>query len=251
MITLRMLGIAVAVLLGMPVGLSLAHHAIGHMNVPGGELVNAGLEAAATVTDIVLLDTFTTYDRVAVHNAPEQLVEGHTVFVTLDTLLVPNITNWTADIAGSVSCQANTDIEGQNFLGLPIIPRRINEAHLECSVRGIVFVTPDPFYNSSNTQQTSSMDPTGIEIPFVAPNGVRGVMREYSYTVLTQQADGAMRSATWYAWAVPIIDPWMHADGTMKTWYCPIPVARMIEMDVTHFTGWVSDDGSPPRFTMH
>ncbi|HET6404548.1 MAG TPA: hypothetical protein VFH78_07865 [Candidatus Thermoplasmatota archaeon] len=246
-----MLGIAVAILVGLPIGLGLADHAIGHFAVPGGELVNAGLEAAATVTDIVLLDTFTTYDRVAVHNAPEQLVEGHTVFVTLDTLLLPNITNWTADIVGNVECATHVNGEGSFFAGLPIIPRRINEAHVECKAAGIVFVTPDPFYNSSQSY-SSPMEPTGVEIPFVAPNGVRGVATEYSYNVVRVDPWTLQQtSTTWYAWSVPLLEPWTHVDGSTKRWYCPIPVARIHEMDVTHFTGWVQDTPPHDLFAMN
>ena len=248
MITLRMLWIALAIVVGLPIGFGLADHAIGHYTVPGGEVVNAGLDAAATVTDIVLVETVTTYDRLAVHNWPEQLVEGHTVFVTLDIPVVPNITNWTADIAGDIECKTHTDIEGYYFLGLPIIPSRINEAHAECHVAGIVFVTPDPFYNSSHTSG-SSMRLTGLEYPFQAPNGQRGIAREYAYEVVTvDPITFAQTQATWYAWGVPILEPWTHTDGSTKRWYCPIPVARIDEMGVDHFTGWVTD--GPPDLDM-
>ena len=246
MVTLRMLWIAVALVVGLPMGIGLADHIPGHVAVPGGEVVNAGLEAAATVKDIVLLDTFTTYDRIMPTDWPEQLVEGHTVFVTLDTLLVPNISTWTADIIGSIECSTHTDVEGDYFLGFPIIPRRINEAHAECEAGGVVFVTPDPFYNSSQQSSYSTqMDPTGKEIPFVAPNGVRGVATEYVYDVITTDPwTGQQTSTTWYAWSVPILEPWTHVDGGTKSWFCPIPVARIHEMDVTHFTGWVTE--TPP-----
>lgn len=247
MVTLRMLGIASALLVAIPVGVGLADHTPDHVLVQGGEVANAGLHAAGTVTDVVLLDTFTTYDREFVSDWPEQLVEGHTVFVTLETRLVPNVTNWTADIVGNVDCETHVSGEGSFFGNLPIIPRRINEAHAECEAHGVVFVTPDPFYNSSQQSSYSTqMEPTGEEIPFVAPNGIAGVATEYSYEVI--QVDpwtGQQTSATWYAWSVPIIEPWTHTDGSTKTWFCPIPVARIYEMDVTHFTGWVTD--TPPE----
>lgn len=248
MITLRMLWIAAAIVVGLPIGFGLADHAIGHFEVPGGEVVNGGLEAAAEVTDIVLLDTFTTYDRVAVHNWPEQLVEGHTVFVTLDIPIVPNVTNWTANIIGDISCATYTDVEGHYFMGLPIIPSRINQAHAECQAGGLVFVTPDPFYNSSNTYG-GSFHLTGFEYPFTAPNGQSGVAKEYAYDVVeTDPWTFQQKQSTWYAWSVPVLEPWTHTDGSTKQWYCPIPVKRIDEMGVDHFTGWVGD--SPPDLTM-
>lgn len=240
MVTLRMLWIAVAIVVGLPTGIGLAHHAIGHVQVPGGEIVNGGLEAAATVTDIVLVDAIQTYDRVAVHNWPEQLVEGHTVFVTLDIPLVPNMTNWTADIIGDIECKTNTRTSGYFFQGLPV-PRRIDEAHAECRAAGRVFVTPDPFYDSNHTYG-GQWRLTGVEIPFTAPDGQPGVMREYSYPVVqTDLVTLEQRESTWYAWEVPILEPWLHADGSEKRWYCPIPVARIDEMGVSHFTGWVGE----------
>lgn len=248
MITLRMLWIAVAIVAGLPIGLGLADHAIGHFEVPGGEIVNGGLDAAATVTDIVLLEPIVTYDRVAVHNWPEQLVEGHTVFVTADIPVIPNISNWTADIAGDIRCETHTEAEGSFFQGLPIIPRRINEAHAECHAAGMVFVTPDPFYNSSNTYG-GSMRLTGLEYPFTAPSGQSGVAKEYAYDVVqTDPWTLEQLQTTWYAWSVPILDPWTHTDGSTKRWFCPIPVARIDEMGVDHFTGWVTD--TPPDLTM-
>lgn len=255
MVTLRMLAIAAALLVGLPLGWGLADHSIDHVVVQGGEVANVAIGTAAEVTDIVLLDTFVQYDRIVVHNAPEQLVEGHTVFLTLDTQLVPNVTNWTVDIIGSVECDAHVNGEGSFFQGLPIIPRRINDAYVECNIMGTVFVTPDPFYDSNDTTSSSSSsstspEPTGDEIPFVAPNGVRGVAREYSYFWIVEDAAGVQTATQRYAWSVPIIEPWVHTDGSVKRWYCPLPVPRLQEMGLSHFSAYVAESPDDLVFAM-
>lgn len=234
MVTLRMLAIASALLVSLPVGFALADHAIGHTTVPGGEVVRGTLEAYAEVTDIVLADLPQAYDRAVVHNAPEQLVEGHTVFVTWDIKLVPNVTNWTADIAGDVSCAANTSTSGPQVLGLPF-PNRVDRARLECQAGGVIFVTPDPFYDSSNTYQQSSMQPTGSLVPYTTPDGQRGHATEYVYDLIAVDWLGEATVQTLYAWSVPLMEPWMHADGRTKSWYCPLPGERLQEMGIATF----------------
>lgn len=240
MITLRMLWIAVAILVGLPLGFGLADHAIGHITVPGGEVVSLAGHTAATVTDIILADPPQTYKRAAVHNWPEQLVEGHTVYVQLLIPLIPDVENFSVDIIGDISCQHHVNASGPYFLGIPI-PNRVHEAHVECRFGETVVVTPDPFYDSNRTYQTS-MEPTGVEIPFVAPNGIEGVATEYRYWSIEEDWLGVQTAHVRYAWAVPVMDPWVHEDGSLKRWYCPIPLARMEEMGVTHFTGHVVDD---------
>lgn len=249
MITLRMLGIAVAILVGLPIGFGLADHAVGHVTVPGGEVFDMSGDVAATVTDIVLADPPQTYERAKVHDWPEQLVEGHTVFVQLIIPLLPIEENFTVDIIGDINCVNHFNASGPYFMGIPI-PNRINEAHVECHFGETVVVTPDPFYDSNDTYQTS-MRPTGIEIPFVAPNGIEGVAREYEYFSVSEDSMGQQTAVQRYAWAVPVIEPWYHEDGTLKRWYCPVPVERLEQMDITHLRGFVVDKAEDAVFQMN
>lgn len=241
MITLRMLGIALAILVAIPITFALADHAVGHVQVPGGELVDASEDFVVTVTDIVLADLPTPVDRAVVHNAPEQLVEGHTVFVTWDIKLTPNVTNWSENIMGDIDCQVNQSMSGYYSVGGIPVPRKIDELHLECHAAGKVIVTPDPFYDSDNTYQTE-MQPTGNMIPFTAPNGVAGVAEELSYIVIETNWLGEQKAHTLYAWRVPVLPPWTHIDGTTKQWYCPIPGSRIQEMGIDRYTAYHEGD---------
>lgn len=245
MITLRMLAIASALLVGLPVGFVLADHAIGHVQTPGGEVVNYGLEAAATVTDITLLEPPARYDRYEALNAPEQLVEGHTVFVTWDIQLVKNVTNWTMDIVGNVDCQDHVNASGE-YWGPVLWPTRVDEAHVECEAFGQVFVTPDPFVDSQRSEATP-LTPTGEYVPYTTPAGETGYATEHVYEVTSTDWLGQTTTTTYYAWSVPIMQPWMHEDGKPRSWYCPLPVDRLQEMGVSSFTArFVSGFESAP-----
>lgn len=240
MITLRMLAIAVAILVAIPMSFALADHAIGHTTVPGGEVLDAYGEVAAWVTDVELIDPPATYDRAVRHNAPEQLVEGHTVFVTWDIPLVRNVTNWTANVVGNVECNHKADWEGEYWNDVPV-PTRFNEAHVECQFGETMVMTPDPFYDSENTfSDTSSFRfspaaPTGERIPFTAPNGATGEVVEYEYLVIGTDRLGNEITRVQYAWEFPIIESWTHTDGKARNWFCPIPEDRLVEMGLEQF----------------
>lgn len=236
MVTLRMVCIAVALLLGGPIAYALA---VVPITVPGGEVVNFALDQAATVTDIDIIEPPRKLDRAVLHNAPEQLVEGHTVFLTITIPVTANVTNFTADIVGNVSCQTNSSIEGE-FIGpgdIVPFPRRINELHEECHAAGRTFVTPDPFVNSSGQEIVSAMlQPNGNVVRYTAPSGQLVDVTEYYYDVITIDWLGAQTSHHLYAWSAPVLDPWTHTDGRTMNWYCPIPDDRLAEMGIHEFS---------------
>lgn len=243
MITLRMLAIASAILVSLPIGFALAHHAADHVLVPGGEVVNYGLEAAAHVRDITLVEPPGNYDRVSPEKVSEQLVEGHTVFVTWDIQRVHNATPWSADVVGSIGCDPHVNVSGEYWGPDLFWPTRVDEAHVECWANGTVIVTPDPFYDSDDAQE-SSMQPTGRTIPFTTPTGQTGHATEYVYEAVSTDWLGESTSRTLYAWSVPVLDPWLHSDGGTKSWYCPLPVDRLQEMGITTFTARFESDSA-------
>lgn len=247
MITLRMLGIAAAILVGIPIAFALATHDPSHQQVPGGQVVEMGADFVADVTDITLVDPPRRMDRAVVHDAPEQLVEGHTVFVTWDVPLTPNVTNWTLDIVGFVECYDHVNVSGPYTVGGIPFPNRVHEAHVECHVGQEVFVTPDPFYDSDNTYRMSAPQPTGETIPFTAPTGATGHATEYAYDLVETDWLGETSTRTLYMWSVPVLESWMHTDGRPRSWYCPLPVERLQEMGITSFSARLEGDPRLPQ----
>lgn len=242
MITLRMIGIAVAILLGLPIATVLADHVPGHVQVPGGELVNAGAREAGRISDIVLIRPPPTYERTGNEFRPEQVVEGHIVFVTIDIQLVEKVSNFTFDIAGNISCELHSSGEGEFFGGIVPVPRQFDEFHEECEAAGVVFVTPDPFIDSQNADPPTSaaLQPNGRTFQRQAPNGEWIEITEYEFTKPETDWMGETTGMkTYYAWSVPTITPWTHDDGSTKKWFCPIPEDRLGEMGETHFTAFL------------
>lgn len=246
MVTLRMIWIAVAILLGIPLATVLADHAPGHIQVPGGEIFRATAEEAATITDIVLADPPRTYERAVIDARPEQLVEGHIVFITIDIPLIANVSNFTVDIVGNVSCELHSNASGPIVFGIPI-PNRVHELHEECEAGGVVFVTPDPFVDSESTPVQTALQPNGNVLTMEAPNGERVEATEYEYDIVETDWLGNKIAHHMYAWSVPTITPWTHTDGGEKRWYCPIPEARLKEMGVTDFIAYHESE-LPDRF---
>lgn len=232
MVTLRMVCIAVALLVAIPVGIAFADG----VTVPGGELANAALHEAATVTDIDLITPPQKYDRVVNDFRPEQLVEGHIVFITIDIPLIANVSNFTFDIVGNVSCSTHFNGSGNFFGGIIPVPNRIDEAHEECQAAGRTFVTPDPFIDSDNqTLVSSSLTPTGVSTPFVTPNGQPAEATEYYYDITARDWLGEITTYSLYAWSTPVMDPWVQSDGRQMNWYCPISEERLSEMGIHEF----------------
>lgn len=227
MITLRMVWIAAALLIGPPLVVAATHDA-WHVVVEGGEMAEASAEAMIEATNITLVEATAQYDRVAVHNMPEQLVEGHTVFATIDIPLIRNVTNWQAEVVGDVSCQTNTSTSGVYFFGIPI-PTRIDRARVECQAGGRMYATPDPFYDSENTYR-SSLRPTGRTWTDVTPAGQATYTEEYTFTYLREEADGTVTQGDGFVYASPVVEPWLDTNGDGKSWMISIPYAVLAEM---------------------
>lgn len=233
MVTLRMVCIAVALLFGGPVAFAIA---VVPAQVPGGEVVNFALDQAATITDIALIEPPRKLDRAVLHHAPEQLVEGHIVFLVINIPVVENVTNFTADIVGNVSCSTHSNVSGEFFAGIVPIPRRIDEFHEECHAAGRTFVTPDPFIDSNDQQIISaSLRPTGNVMTRTAPTGQEVEITEYWYDITTEDWLGERHYYNLYAWSAPVIDTWYHGPGRPMNWYCPLPDDKLAEMGIHQF----------------
>lgn len=239
MINLRMIGLAAAILLFIPVGM-----AAWPDDDPGdGRAVTEyAVEAAFEVTDVAIanLPREKVYDRESFHET-EQLVEGHTVFVTIDIEYSYVEANGTIDIWGDVHCKYDAHAPGREYripvgpYEVPIvIPESIDRARAECTVAGQTVVMPDP----AQGVPVSSPAPTGREFPYETPLGERGSAVEYRYTAM--RADGT--TTTLYAWLTPIHKPWLDFDGRPKNFYCPIPEDRLMEMDLEDFKVYHQQD---------
>ena len=243
MISLRMLGLASALLLLLPIGvMAMPDDGSGHAE-DDDSVLDAYQGVTATVYDVVLaqMPREREYDAASFHEA-EQLVEGHTVFAVIELESRETETNGSVDIMGMVDCKAEAGYTGPTFLGIPL-PERIDRAHVECRIDEKVVVSPDPFQDPPLAQPT----PTGRLIPFRTPTGERAYAEELSYPVQRTQPDGTLGVATHYAWSVPIWQPWLDAHGRPKNFYAPLPEDKLREMGIGHFKVYHEDDWARAR----
>lgn len=242
MITLRMIAIATALLLGTPLVFAALPND-DELDVDGGELVNKNLEAAAWVVDVTLADVPRQVDGRTDAFREEQLVEGHTVFVTLDIEVRFNETNGSVNVTGFVECRHEVSWTGPGArtpVGTVFLPGHVDRAGAECRAGERVFATPDPFFDPE--VQSSSMAPTGLLLPITTPSGEEGFVEEYVFTQTRTDQWGDVAERTLYAYAAPIFAPWMHSDGRPKSFLVSIPTERVLEMGVNDFTIILQDD---------
>lgn len=211
---LRMFGIAAALLL-VPAGLGAATDPI--FEIWG--------DAVAIITDVELVNPpqDVTYNNSEFY-AEEQLVEGHTVFATIEFRAYPVESEGNISIDGHVSCDHEVRVDTVPWMGIPI-PTRIERAQVACQVGERVFVTPDPFETGGSSANPPT--PTGIVMPFEAPTGWT-YAEEFTYVA----GDGK----SYYAWAVPILEPWENARGTAKNFMLPMPIEKLRHNDVRDYS---------------
>lgn len=243
MITLRMVAIAVAILVGIPITGVVADH-LG--SFPGGDpWQEAEAAVNATVRDIELVEPPARFDRIIDAGMPEQVVEGHTVFATIEIPVAINRSEWNVSVVGSISCDLDTRAEGEFFGGVPF-PTRIEEGFVRCQVGEQVFLSPDPFMEPGHfSGSVTPFTPTS-SWQAEAPNGELIDVHEYSFGVTRMLDDGTLQTERQYAWSVPLTTPWIHTNGKLKDWYCPIPEERLAEMGKTDF--WAYHESDLPTY---
>lgn len=231
MINFRMLGLASALLLLLPVA------AWANPNDdPTSTVVEGGAEGLLQVTDVALADLGAS--RVVDPNSTsthERLVEGHTVFAVIDikTRVVDDVGNFTVD--GLVSCHAHAEGPTRGltlpFVGKVYYPTRVDSVEIDCLEQHRVVVIPSPV---GSTSSYTPLSPTGVVSRYQSPSGDVGYEDEYAFFERWSDAQGE-HEAQRYAWAVPVQSTWTKADGHAKNVMAPLPAARLLEMGVHDF----------------
>lgn len=229
MVNFRMLAVAGALALLVPVGV---------LADPPNDEVEAAADLVADVSDIQLLEpknkpTPGDWDLVG-----EQLVEGHTTFVTLEMVTSAEKLEGNLTIEGFLNCQHYGEASYSWWMGVPI-PTRVDNVHAECHVGERVVVTPSIYCTLSGNPNCSmaisppaapTMRPTGRLLPFETPSGERGFAEELVFTMNVQ---GEERD--YNAWATPVFESWTGENGNPKNFMMPIPRAKFHAMGEDHY----------------
>jgi hypothetical protein len=235
MINTRMLAIAAALSLLLPLGATAD---------PQSTIVQAEARVEAIVTNIQLLQPQLSPAPINGTLVGEQVVEGHTTFVTLDAVEKAKPVTGNITLQGFVQCTdyGNATYSWITVFGHPIpYPTRVDDVHVRCSVGQTVIVTPSVYCEIDGPPKCGSNDPPALRpdgdvLPFQGPQGEDEYAVEYSFTKLADDGQGGSTERTYYAWATPILDPFVGEDGLARNMVLPIPEERLGEMpDVDHF----------------
>lgn len=221
----RALGIAAALLVLGPVGFAVASE---------WTAADAYGEATAGIYDVELFEPpqKKVYDPSS-FRAAEQLVEGHTVFATIDLQAHFEETSGNVTITGLVRCEKDVQYRQWDPIGLGFgIPYKVDHAEAECVVAERVVISPDPGQWQAPTVANvwlGPVTPTGVVLPFTSPDGTEAYSEEFSFDVVREMQDGRVESHVCYAWAVPVVGTFAAHDGDVKNLYAPLPIPRLQE----------------------
>lgn len=243
MINKRMLALAGALLLIVPFGLSRAD--------PKSDVYEVQSEIEAQVSNVNLLQPAVNGSPINVGVMPEQVVEGHTTFVTIEAEVNGTPVNGTVTVDGFVSCTHHGEVtdSGGYWLNTPFgtvfvpYPTGVKDVNVECHVGERVIITPTAYCTVTGDFQCGSNDTnlpllfaTGNIFPFTTPTGESAYAEEYSFDRVVDDGIGGLMTKTYYAWATPILVPWLDDSGAPQNMRLPMPTERLAEMpDVDHF----------------
>ena len=231
MLNLRNVTLAAALLLALAVGVALAD--------PASDTLEASGEVLAHVSNVRLFEPEYEWDPIPSGlNDSEQLVEGHAVFVVLEhrgnaTAVEGNVT-----VAGNVECSHRAEVGTSPWYGGVPMVTGVREAWARCRAHEHVIVTPTVYCQVQGDWECDApsapvLVPTGMRAPFLSPDGQRGEVVEYAFTATPP---GEEEPRTFYAFAVPVLAPWLHEDdGMERNLWAPLPMGRLREMDVWDF----------------
>ena len=211
---------------------------------PYSDVYEASGSVVAEVSNIKLIEPAYKYNVSKGELVPENLVEGHTVFVTMDIAAEATPVEGHIEVEGYVHCEheANTTQTSYYLLGVPVpVVSSVNYVRARCDVYEGLVATPTIYCQVTGDWDCDPpafgaapvMVPTGTILPFVTPDGQQAEAEELTF-VATPPGEDAPRS--FYAYRVPILLPWVDAeDGLARNMHIPIPYDRLFEMDTWDF----------------
>jgi len=230
---IRMFALAGAMLLLIPVGVLAG---------PQSDVYEVAAEIEAQVSNLHILDPAVNGTPINAGVMHEQLVEGHTTFVTIDVVVNGTEVRGNVTVDGYVHCEGQTSLDYSWWGGIPY-PTSFGGGLGECRVGGRVVITPTlyctvvgDFQCSANNTNLPLMQPTGNVYPFTSPTSESAYVEEYSFQRTTDDGFGGLVTTTYYAWATPILMPWVNEQGEAQNMIVPIPGERLDAMkDVDHY----------------
>lgn len=235
MLNLRNVTLAAALLLAF---------AVSAYADPYSDVYEASAEVVAEVGNIKLLEPATRRTNATDPLESENLVEGHTVFVTMGIIAQREPVRGNVTVEGFVRCDdaARMNTSYTTILGVDVpIVTEVEYVKVRCEVYQGLVVTPTIYCQVSGDwncdppafQNAPVMVPTGAILPYTTPDGQQAEAEELTF-VATPPGESEPRS--FYAYRVPILLPWIDGgDGLMRNMQAPIPYARLYEMDTWDF----------------
>lgn len=172
---------------------------LGVAGDPGDEVFSYAAHIVAELTDIDGIPIEINTNPGVAPLETEQLVEGHTTYVTMNVVKPPPPPQRELNVVGLVECRY--EILGVDFP----VPTHVDRVFLECNVGGSIFFTPS---TSSMVASRDLLVPTGWERVVHTPKSRLPVLvTEYEYLSIERNEFGEIVERTSYAWETQIVPP--------------------------------------------
>lgn len=246
MLNLRHLALAAALILVL---------AAGAYADPMSETYEATADVVARVSNLRLFEPAYVWERDSRDLEPEQLVEGHSTFVTMDVTATRKAVEGFVNVTGMVECEHSGNVTTTpygvwvppfGYVDVPFLTG-VKDVYLRCHVEERVVATPTIYCQVSGDWDCEApsamaplMVPTGRVFPFLAPDGQAGTVEELAFSATPE---GESEPRTFYAYSFPILRPWQDLDdGAFRNFWAPVPYDALYEMDSWDFK-FLHEDG--------
>lgn len=212
---------------------------IGVVGTPEEEILEYSAGVVYELTDIDGIPIRPNLQTPEIPIGQEQIVEGHTVFHTMNMVRPPPPPPKELNIIGLVECR-------YEVLGVMLDLSHIDRIYVECNVGGRIWVSE----SNRMAPQAADLTPTGWEwIAYTPDSGLPILVSEFEYFEDAPTEFGEVVKLRRYAWATEIV-----AQGTNPHTDKPynfvgaVNLERLRATGTDHLTVWVGDQAA---FAIH
>lgn len=206
---------------------------IGVAGNPEEEILEYSAQVVYELTDIDGVPLNPNLESPEIPIGQEQIVEGHTVFHTMNMVRPPPPPPKELNIIGLIECR-------YEILGVALDLSHIDRIYAECNVGGNIWVSES---NRSAPTSAQMLTPTGWEMLAYAPDTNAPVLvTEWEYMADIVNAWGETSKVRSYAWETEILPTGTNpSTGKLYNFVGAVNLERLRAMDSNRLTVWVGD----------
>lgn len=206
---------------------------LGVVGTPEEEILEYSAQVVYELTDIDGVPIQPNLQSPEIPIGQEQIVEGHTVFHTMNMVRPPPPPPKELNIIGLIECR-------YEILGVRLDLSHIDRIYAECNVGGRIWVSES---NRMSPASADMISPTGWErIAYTPDSHVPVLVTEFEYFADVTDELGVTRQTRSYAWETQLLPTGTNPQsGKFYNFVGAVNLDRLRAMGSDHLTVWVGD----------